>query len=357
MKRKQIMRTSSAMIIMDCSPSKVATSPKKKKARTTKSMIEIEKPKSLAEEKAEEIQSSLDPKFPSQVSGGFWLGLPSKFCSSSLPKSDTNFTLVDEDEEEYTANYLPRKLGLSGGWRGFSIAHKLVEGDALVFHLVDVSIFKVYMVRSHTSADVDTSPDLLKLECNTEGTDTGTMDKKKSKKGAQKRVKFHPTIVLDEDEKLDVPSEGSHQPEDRSSEEVIDSDVPEGIKLLGYMDEFQEMKNLESFTVEVNDLAIDFEIPKHIQSKYYELCRSQNSSLHKDLVMGSNSKLVVGIIFEVVNLAEGIRACKLSTPREELEAWENSLKAFKQLGMNTGFLLSGLANFWNYLPSRNKHLI
>ncbi|MCL7036120.1 hypothetical protein MKW94_021165, partial [Papaver nudicaule] len=122
-------------------------------------MTEGEKPKPLAEKQAEEIQSSLDPKFPSfvklmlpsHVSGGFWLGFPSKFCSSSLPKTDTKVTLVDEEGEEYTANYLPRKLGLSGGWKGFAVAHKLVEGDALVFHLIKVPIFKVYIVRSHTS--------------------------------------------------------------------------------------------------------------------------------------------------------------------------------------------------------------
>ncbi|KAI3914061.1 hypothetical protein MKW98_010873, partial [Papaver atlanticum] len=57
-------------------------------------------------------------------------------------KNDTLFTLEDEDGEGYTANYFPRKWGLSGGWRAFAIVHKLAEGDALVFHLVKVSKFK-----------------------------------------------------------------------------------------------------------------------------------------------------------------------------------------------------------------------
>lgn len=37
------------------------------------------------------------------------------------------------------------KTGLSGGWRGFSIAHKLLEGDALVFQLIKPCKFKVIL--------------------------------------------------------------------------------------------------------------------------------------------------------------------------------------------------------------------
>ncbi|MCL7041562.1 hypothetical protein MKW94_024634, partial [Papaver nudicaule] len=108
----------------------------------------------------------------SHVSGCFWLGLPSKFCLSNLPKNDTLFTLADEDGKEYIVNYLPRKLGLSGGWKAFAIAHKLVAGDALVFHLIKFSIFKVYIVRTSGLAEVDADLDLLKLESNTEESDT-----------------------------------------------------------------------------------------------------------------------------------------------------------------------------------------
>lgn len=51
--------------------------------------------------------------------------------------------LEDESGKEYETKYLAEKVGLSGGWRGFSIAHELVERDVLVFHLVGPSKFKV----------------------------------------------------------------------------------------------------------------------------------------------------------------------------------------------------------------------
>lgn len=51
--------------------------------------------------------------------------------------------LVDEEKQEFNAKFLVHKIGLSGGWRGFSIAHKLLEGDALVFQLIDHWKFRV----------------------------------------------------------------------------------------------------------------------------------------------------------------------------------------------------------------------
>ena len=41
--------------------------------------------------------------------------------------------------------YLVGKTGLSGGWRAFSIAHNLIEGDILVFELVQPTKFMVTM--------------------------------------------------------------------------------------------------------------------------------------------------------------------------------------------------------------------
>ena len=52
-------------------------------------------------------------------------------------------TLVDEDENEFQTKYLAEKTGLSGGWRGFSIDHQLVDGDTLVFQLTKPTEFKV----------------------------------------------------------------------------------------------------------------------------------------------------------------------------------------------------------------------
>ncbi|KAK1427409.1 hypothetical protein QVD17_16093 [Tagetes erecta] len=105
--------------------------------------------------KAEELEANLEgdhpsfvkPMLPSHVTGGFWLGLPGYFCRKHLPKNDGTVTLIDEEGEEFPTVYLAHKVGLSGGWRGFSLSHELVDGDALVFHLIRPTVFKVYIIR------------------------------------------------------------------------------------------------------------------------------------------------------------------------------------------------------------------
>lgn len=107
------------------------------------------------------MQSGLDPSFPSfikpmlqsHVTGGFWLGLPVQFCKLHLPKLDGTVILVDEAEEESPTKYLALKTGLSGGWRGFAIDHELVDGDALIFQLIEHTKFKVYIVRVNENED------------------------------------------------------------------------------------------------------------------------------------------------------------------------------------------------------------
>ncbi|KAI6677927.1 hypothetical protein NL676_038723 [Syzygium grande] len=117
--------------------------------------------RAYAIERAEQLQSSLDAEFPSfikpmlqsHVTGGFWLSLQHNFCHKHLPHRDDTVTLVDEDGEEFETKYLIEKNGLSGGWRGFSIAHDLVDGDALVFQLIEPLTFKVHIVRAYESEE------------------------------------------------------------------------------------------------------------------------------------------------------------------------------------------------------------
>lgn len=40
-----------------------------------------------------------------------------------------------ESGKEYETNFLADKCGLSGGWKAFSAAHKLVEGDVVVYFI------------------------------------------------------------------------------------------------------------------------------------------------------------------------------------------------------------------------------
>ncbi|XP_015938772.1 B3 domain-containing protein At5g42700 [Arachis duranensis] len=114
-------------------------------------------------DKADKIQSDLQSKshhpsfvktmLQSHVTGGFWLGLSVQFCKTHLPNRDERITLIDEDGDEYETLYLARKTGLSAGWRGFSIAHNLVDGDALVFELISRTTFKVYIIRVNSPAE------------------------------------------------------------------------------------------------------------------------------------------------------------------------------------------------------------
>jgi hypothetical protein len=66
-----------------------------------------------------------------------------QFCRKYLPKDNEWFTLVDEAGDETETYYLGLKTGLSGGWVRFSKNHSLVDGDCLVFELIEHAKFRV----------------------------------------------------------------------------------------------------------------------------------------------------------------------------------------------------------------------
>nr|DAD25720.1 TPA_asm: hypothetical protein HUJ06_027187 [Nelumbo nucifera] len=107
-------------------------------------------------ESAEKIRTNLpsgNPSFVksmvrSHVYSCFWLGLPSSFCKNHLPTKELKMVLEDEKGSEYDAIYIGSRSGLSGGWRGFALDHKLDDGDALVFELIEPTRFKVYIVKA-----------------------------------------------------------------------------------------------------------------------------------------------------------------------------------------------------------------
>ncbi|KAI5592023.1 hypothetical protein BDE02_04G123300 [Populus trichocarpa] len=131
----------------------------------------ISREKNYVMERAEEIQAYLGNKFltcvkpmlPSHVSGGFWLGLPRKFYHLHLPNHDAIIILVDETEKEYQVVYIAERTGLSGRWRGFSIEHRLLEQDALVFQLIEPDKLKIYIVRANRLSETDGALGLMHL--------------------------------------------------------------------------------------------------------------------------------------------------------------------------------------------------
>ncbi|KAI3930163.1 hypothetical protein MKW92_040404 [Papaver armeniacum] len=112
--------------------------------------------------RAEIFESNLQSEHPSfvksmlrsHVYSCFWLGLPTKFCESYLPKDQLKVDVVLEDEEglEYEAVYIPERTGISGGWRAFALDHKLDDGDAVVFERTKAARFKVYIFKGSNGA-------------------------------------------------------------------------------------------------------------------------------------------------------------------------------------------------------------
>lgn len=85
---------------------------------------------------------------------------------------------------------------------------------------------------------------------------------------------------------------------------------------------------------------IDCKFHDHLRRTYYELCCSQKSFLHKNLLKQLNLTLVVGVIMETISIAEGIRACKAqASSRNDLLIWKKTLESLEMLGMNVAFML------------------
>ncbi|OMO69550.1 hypothetical protein CCACVL1_19433 [Corchorus capsularis] len=374
---------------------------KKLKRATVDELYENDDVKHAVMERAKEIQANLSSTFPSfikcmlpsHVAGGFWLGLAKEFCFKHLPEEDKMLVLEDEEGKKYETKYLVDKVGLSGGWRGFSIAHNLVEGDVCVFHLVKPTKFKVYIVRKKGSEEVDVALGLLKLEASIQEMDCGksslslvaisflcqlynfiknlvqnppyygfsmfaeTIDKSLEnmvciETTAKSLEEVHPLEIFPEnDEKNDPTHSGSNlEPiacHSENDSEELGSEVLDGIRLCDSIIDFKDVTSFEDFNIIVNGLIINSELSKHLQVKYYDLCCSQKSYLHDHLLEGLNCRLVCGIISETINIADAIRAAKLTTPQRNFETWNSTLKSFQGLGMNVGFLSARLEQLMN----------
>ncbi|KAE9596098.1 hypothetical protein Lal_00031009 [Lupinus albus] len=162
-----------------------------------------DKQRSRAWEAAEELQTNLQSKNPtfiksmvrSHVYSCFWLGLPSKFCEEHLPKTHYNMILEDENGSEYDAVYIGSRSGLSGGWRAFALEHKLDDGDALVFELIEPARFKIYTAKAFPdSIEEDKKEESEEKEGNLHATralkagSNGETKSKKTKKPKQTTV-------------------------------------------------------------------------------------------------------------------------------------------------------------------------
>ncbi|KAL0412539.1 UNVERIFIED_CONTAM: B3 domain-containing protein [Sesamum radiatum] len=302
-----------------------------------------------AMERAKEVQANLSPHFPSfsklmlrsHVSGGFWLGLPKIFCDGHLPKGDKTMVLVDENEEEYHAKYLVHKTGLSGGWRGFSVEHKLLEGDVVVFQLIEPCKFKLYIVRARRLSEVDGAITLLNLDFQTEPINA---DKLEENAGISQtdEGKYLEPLAVDNSQKNDnggsIPISQPAPDQSGDGGENFGPEIVDGIRFAESLLSFEDVRRFEDFNIHVDGLVLDSELPMHLKTKYYELCRSQNMFLHEKVIPGLNVKLAAGMILETINIADAIRAADANMGSNHLESWDKTLKAFEDLGMMVGFL-------------------
>jgi hypothetical protein len=144
-------------------------------------------------------------------------------------------------------------------------------------------------------------------------------------------------LIAVENNKGYVADQSENESEDRASETL------RVIKLSGPTVDFNNVKGIENFRILLNGFAIDSELSEHHRTKYYELCRSQSSFLHSNLLNSINHKLAVEIIIGTVDISEGIRSSKLSSSQADYGVWDKTLKGFELLGMKVGFLRERLS--------------
>ncbi|KAK7331084.1 hypothetical protein VNO77_25297 [Canavalia gladiata] len=299
--------------------------------------------------RADEVQLNLQPEFPSfvkslvrsHVASCFWMGLPVSFCKRYLPDKDTTILLEDESGKEYKTKYIACKTGLSAGWRQFSAVHKLQEGDVVVFQLVEPTKFKVYIIRANNLKEVDGPLYLMNLDSCTKqkvgGKDNKEADAVTCNSSKRKYGKTVPEDVHKKKKssmsKLRPKARLSTEQSENGSDEAL-SEVLEGFQMV----EFKDVNSFENFSIIVNGIPIDAEFSTEVRNKYYKLCCSQHAFLHDNLVKGMNYKLIVGIISEIVSIADAIKVSVLCTPRVDFTKWDKTLLAFEHLGMNVEFL-------------------
>lgn len=76
---------------------------------------------------------------------GFWMALSRPFAKAYMPQETRDVTLLNMAGNQWTVKWLFKESGsgFSGGWRGFSLDHRLEESDVCVLELVDAKNFVI----------------------------------------------------------------------------------------------------------------------------------------------------------------------------------------------------------------------
>ncbi|XP_073029966.1 B3 domain-containing protein Os01g0234100-like isoform X2 [Primulina eburnea] len=287
--------------------------------------------------RAKKVEANLSPEFPSclkiltqlHVPGGKeqYLVLPKKFCHKHLPIDKDTVVFVDENEKEFSVGYRFINCRFRVGWKSFSNANRLLKGDVLVFHLIEHCKFKVYTVRACRPTKVDGAIQNPKKDVLTVTDARNCMGAKEEKRD----------LFWDDSDQEDITERLKFDHSPSPCRANICSDVFGSIRFSASVPKFQDMKRFVDFKICVDGLILDSELPVHAKMTYYELCCSRKMFLH-DRMTGISSKLVTGMISETSNIADAIQSTSLAASLHNLESWDNTLKAFEDLGMNVGFL-------------------
>ncbi|CAB4290457.1 unnamed protein product [Prunus armeniaca] len=189
----------------------------------------------------------------------------------------------------------------------------------------------VYIMGRHNLAEVDAAFSLLKLNaCAKHEVLEENHPKPLSSDVCQGNTRKTSLMLDTKPELIDNQTEEDN--------EKFGSKFPGGIRYPVPAADFEDVRSIENFTILVNGVTIDSWLSKQLRTNYYELCCSRGSFLHDHLLKSINSKLAAEIISETTNIANAIRARKLSASHADYEMWEKTLNAFGLLGMDVGFL-------------------
>ncbi|XP_028791023.1 B3 domain-containing protein Os01g0234100-like [Neltuma alba] len=219
------------------------------------------------------------------------------------------------------------------------------------YHQIWWNAVEVYIVRANGLGELDGAVSLPNLDDYTKqkAKDNANKDAQLSNSPKRKQEKSDspPPVV----QKKNKTSVSRISPKVRQCAEQCeyesDEAGSEGLESLGTELKFKDVKSFENFSIIIDGIPIDSELPQEFRNKYYKLCHSQQAFLHENLIKGINYNLIVGIISEVVNIADALRSSSLHIPPAEFAKWDKELLAFEYLGMNVEFLRHRLCRLVN----------
>ncbi|KAI7746921.1 hypothetical protein M8C21_020650 [Ambrosia artemisiifolia] len=261
-------------------------------------------------------QSSLQGHLPCSNSMVF----PLWFWKMYLPKADSEMVIEDQNGEIHHVKYYTKSRNFSVGWKKFAVGQNLLLGDVLVFHLVQPYKFKGF---SCLANDLKKANDLI-ARLNLEA-------RMKQMIPETERAKPFSSTMVQKKQRLSNPSSqiiSQCMEQSRNNSEELGSAVLQGSRRSKPDLSSQELEAFKDFHIMVKGVSCMIVFPK---------------------------TFITSMIGETVNIANEIKNCKLTTTKEQIHAWDNSLKSFSHLGMKVEFLRDKIATLSTLVfESENK---